>query len=139
MKLKTLLATALAVTAATVPAAAQTLAYVDWVGLPGNQRALYLAGAFDQFVTIYAPPDLDGSGFQDFVLHLGACVADRGLAAFDLQNGLLAFAIGRPDLQAGPIPIILMEYLIAECGLPPDGRPHSAIRYSIRMIGIGPA
>jgi hypothetical protein len=121
MKLKTLLATAIAIATGAAPAAAQALSYAGWAGLPGNERALYIAGAFDQFVTIYAPPDLDGSGFQDFVLHLGACVADRGLAAFDLQNGLLAFAIGRPDLQAGPIPIILMEYLIAECGLPPDG------------------
>jgi len=121
MKLKTLLATAMTVTLGAAPAAAQMLSYADWAGLPGNQRALYVAGAYDQFVTIYAPPDEGGSGFQDFVLHLGACVADLGLDAFDLQNGLLAFAIGRPDLQAGPLPIILMEYLIAECGLPAGG------------------
>jgi len=121
MKLKTLLATALAITTAAVPATAQPLSYAAWADLPGNERALYLAGAFDQFVTIYAPPAEGGSGFQDFVLHLSACVVGLGLDASEMQEGMIAFAISRPDLQSAPIPIILMEYLIAECGLPATG------------------
>ncbi|MCW5714408.1 MAG: hypothetical protein KIT43_07855 [Bauldia sp.] len=118
MKLPTLTFAALAVIAGAGTAAAQALAYAGWVALPAHERALYIAGAFDQFVTIYAPPAPEGSAYQDFVLHLGACVAGRGLDAVAMQAGVIAFAVGRPDLQAGPIPILLMEYLIAECGLP---------------------
>jgi hypothetical protein len=105
-------------TASTVAATAAPLSYVDFIAMPTQQRASYVAGAFDQFVTIYAPPAPDGSGFQDFVLHVSGCVTGRGLDAVAMQAGLMAFAITRPDLQAGPIPILLMEYLIAECGLP---------------------
>lgn len=105
----------------TAGALAAPLSYLDFLSLPAQQRALYVAGAYDQFVTIYAPPAPDGSGYQDFVQHIAACVADRSLDAVAMQAGLVAFAITRPDLQAGPIPILLMEYLIAECGLPVEG------------------
>ena len=117
--MKRSLATALALAAFAAPATAQTMSYVDWVTLPTIERALYIAGAFDQFVTIYAPPAPDGSGFQAFVLHLGACVRDRGLDAPTLAAGVHAHAIAHPELQNGPVPVIMMEYLIAECGLPP--------------------
>lgn len=109
---------ALALAATALPAAAAPLSYVDFVSLPTQQRATYVAGAYDQFVTIYAPPLPDGSGYQDFVQHIAACVSGEGLDALAMQAGLMAFAVARPDLQSGPIPIMLMEYLIAECGLP---------------------
>ena len=34
-----------------------------------------------------------------------------------------AMALTGDDLQAGPIPILLMEYRIAECGLPVGAEP----------------
>jgi hypothetical protein len=117
-----LFSTALAFTAIALPAFAAPFAYLDFVTLPTQQRALYVAGAYDQFVTIYAPPVPDGSGYQDFVQHIAACVSGTGLDPVAMQAGLMAFAVARPDLQAGPIPILLMEYLIAECGLPDGGQ-----------------
>lgn len=99
-------------------AVAAPLGYIDFIAMPTQQRASYVTGAFDQFVTIYAPPVPEGSAFHDFVLHIATCVSGRGIDAVAMQAGLMAFAITRPDLQAGPIPILLMEYLIAECGLP---------------------
>ncbi|MCC6736146.1 MAG: hypothetical protein IT534_08450 [Bauldia sp.] len=102
----------------TATAAAAPFTYVDFIALPTPQRASYVAGAYDQFVTIYAPPAPEGSGFQAFVQHIAGCVSGRGIDAVAMQTGLMAFAITRPDLQEGPVPILLMEYLIAECGLP---------------------
>lgn len=100
-----------------LPATANYLTYSQWAALPVSDRAIYIAGAMDQFTSIVG-------SFGDTVMprlaaHYGKCLGTAKMRNIQLAQNVANFASSRPELQTKPVPVALYEYLLAACGAPP--------------------
>jgi hypothetical protein len=98
------------------PAHAQSvyLNYGQWEQLPTDLRWIYVAGAFDALSVVTVPEGLNAA------MYYNQCVTKAGLSTQQLADNMKGYAGPQPDLQAKPVPIVLMHYLLSFCGRPPD-------------------
>lgn len=104
------LAVALLTTLA-VPAGASFFSFQEWAAMRPQQRAMYIAGAYDT-VTGLASNDADVRR----VRHQVTCMANSRMNNNQLAANVLEFAKTKPKLQTGPVVGALLEYLFAACG-----------------------
>jgi hypothetical protein len=101
------------------PAVAQVKVFypfVEWEKLDERARSLYIAGAFDSMV-IFSGPD-ERQVRASF--HYSACLARAGVTSGQLAESVRAHARVRTELQKESMPAVLLNYLIALCGAPPQ-------------------
>ena len=98
---------------ATIPARAAYVSYSDWTSWPEMDRAIYIAGAFDQLTTIVGP----ASG-QSYADRYQTCLTRDRTTNVQLAQNVRMFASARADLQGVPVPVALMQYLAFTCGSP---------------------
>jgi hypothetical protein len=91
------------------------MTYAEWAALSPGERALYIAGAFDQLTTIAAPGDPSSTGVSPAGRYQ-ACIARAGMTDAALAENVRAFAAERREVQALPVPVALMQYLAVTCG-----------------------
>jgi hypothetical protein len=89
--------------------------YSQWGRMPEAQRMMYLAGAFDS-LTGYA---VDRATRQ-MAVHYSKCMKNSGMSLQQFSGHVAAFAQTRPDLQGTTMQGVMINYLIALCGTPPQ-------------------
>jgi len=104
---------AAALLSAPLPGNAAFVSYSDWASWPDMNRAIYIAGAFDQLTTIVGP-----AGGQSYADRYQTCVTRDRTTNVQLAQNVRAFASARADLQSVPVPVALMQYLAFTCGSP---------------------
>lgn len=85
--------------------------YTQWDRLNEDDRAMYMAGAFDSLTGF-------SSGGVAGPLHYSRCV--RPMTLRQLSENVRVFAFARPSLQNGTVQAALGTYLIERCGTPPQ-------------------
>lgn len=90
--------------------------YAQWLRLPDDGRAAYIAGTFDTLINQY---DDDPAG-RAIAKHLSDCVARAQLSSAQMGDKLKTYVAARPDLAAGSVQAALMKYLADVCGARPQ-------------------
>ena len=83
--------------------------FSQWEQLPENQRAAYIAGAFDSLIS---NEERRGS------LHYQRCIRNTVMSSQQLAANVLAFVQTQPALQGQTVQIGLVRYLNSLCGTP---------------------
>jgi hypothetical protein len=76
-------------------------------------RILYIAGAFDTALTLWAGEEQNPTAFKT---HYSNCIVAAGMTNSQLAANVLNFARDKPELHTGGVPEALMGYLFAACG-----------------------
>ena len=108
------------------------LTYAQWERLSADDRAAYLAGAFDSLTgfgnggagrVADAFDSLMGFANADagrkVAVHYSKCMRNAGMSLGQFSEKVLAFGLSRPDLQGTTVQRVLINYLIGLCGTPP--------------------
>jgi len=96
------------------PASAQAhyVSFVEWQKMPAGERAAYVAGAFDAYVTF-------SQSYGPSAQHYLKCVQKLNMAQGLLASNVLSFGAARPAIHGQTVPGIMIQYLFQTCGTPP--------------------
>jgi hypothetical protein len=100
-------------------AQAYYVTFQQWQAMPELDRKSYIAGAIDSFVydnsSFLLPPSSRAAA-----LHFETCLSRAKMSNGQLAANVLNFASDKPKLQTGPVQSVLIDYLVAACGMPPN-------------------